>query len=121
MKLSKLKKMFSVLLLFVFLLGIDSVFISDVKCDDADTWYNMGLEYCHQSNYDEAIKCCEKTIAIDVPVLRGNSGGPVISINRGRDVPVVIGVTRRVAKDTETFVICIKSRYILDLLPPTPK
>ncbi len=63
----------------------------------------------------------EKTIAIDVPVLRGNSGGPAIAIDTVRDVPVVIGVTTRVAKNTETFVICIKSRYILDLLPPTPK
>ncbi|MCD4656615.1 MAG: FHA domain-containing protein [Planctomycetes bacterium] len=68
-----------------------------------------------------AIRKIEKTIAIDVSVLRGNSGGPAIAIDTVRDVPVVIGVTTRVAKNTETFVICIKSRYILDLIPPTPK
>ena len=67
------------------------------------------------------IRKIEQTIVLDASVLRGNSGGPAIAIDSVRDVPVVIGVTTRVAKNTETFVICIKSRYILDLLPRTPK
>ncbi|RME81325.1 MAG: FHA domain-containing protein, partial [Planctomycetota bacterium] len=59
------------------------------------------------------IRKVEDTIYVSASIIPGNSGGPLFSSD-GK----VVGICTRVYQGTETLGVCIKSRYIWQLLPP---
>lgn len=62
------------------------------------------------------VRKIEDTIHISAPIIKGNSGGPVLALNPETGEAVVIAVATRVVSGTEAFGICIQIEHALNLL-----